>query len=404
MIPYGKQHITDEDIDAVIKVLKSEYLTSGPAVTEFENTVKNFIGVKHAIALSNATSGLHVACLAIDLKKGDTGVTSPVTFLASANCIVYCGARPDFVDVDEETFCLSPEKLEEYIKENGAPKVVIPVDFAGVPAKLPEIWQLAKKYNFKVIEDASHSIGSKYFHEGKMYNCGSCDHADLAIFSFHPVKTVTAGEGGMVLTNDDDLAKKVRMYANHGMERNHRNFKDWKINNSNGKLIEKKSETAQNIEQAPWLYQQQLLGFNYRITDIQSALGSSQFKRINNTIERRKKIFQSYQNAFSNNKDIICPKIPQNTEPASHLYVIQYAGDNEDWRLNTCLFLRENNVFSQVHYIPVHLQPWYQDNFNFKQKSYPISEKFYDTCLSIPLFPDLTEEELKKITSLINKI
>ena len=404
MIPYGKQHITDEDIDAVIKVLKSEYLTSGPAVTEFEDTVKNFIGVKHAIALSNATSGLHVACLALDLQKGDTGVTSPVTFLASANCIVYCGAKPDFVDVDEETFCLSPEKLEEYIEENGAPKVVIPVDFAGIPAKLPEIWQLAKKYNFKVIEDASHSIGSKYFHEGKMYNCGSCDHADLAIFSFHPVKTVTAGEGGMVLTNDDDLAKKVRMYANHGMERNHKNFKDWKINNSNGKLVGKKLETELNIDQAPWLYQQQLLGFNYRITDIQSALGSSQFKRINNTIERRKKIFQSYQNAFSNNKDIICPTIPKNTEPASHLYVIQYAGDNENWRLNTCLFLRENNVFSQVHYIPVHLQPWYQDNFDFNQKSYPISEKFYNTCLSIPLFPDLTEVELKKIIDLINKI
>ena len=184
MIPYGKQHITKEDIKAVIKVLKSEYLTGGPAVKRFEDLVKNFIGVKHAIALSNATSGLHVACLALDLKKGDVGVTAPVTFLASANCIAYCGARPDFVDVEEETLCLSPEKLEQYIKKNGSPKVVIPVDFAGIPADLPKIWKLSKKYGFKVIEDASHSIGSRYTYRNKIYNCGACDHADLLFFLF----------------------------------------------------------------------------------------------------------------------------------------------------------------------------------------------------------------------------
>ena len=224
MIPYGKQHITDEDIKAVTKVLKSEYLTGGPAVTKFENLVKNFIGVKHAIALSNATSGLHVACLALGLGKGDVGVTAPVTFLASANCIAYCGARPDFVDVDAKTFCLSPEKLEEYIIRNGSPKVVIPVDFAGIPADLPKIWKLSKKYNFKIIEDASHSIGSNYTYRNKTYSCGACSHADLAVFSFHPVKTVTAGEGGMVLTNNDELARKVRMFASHGMEREQKIF------------------------------------------------------------------------------------------------------------------------------------------------------------------------------------
>ena len=405
MIPYGKQHITKEDIKAVIKVLQSEYLTGGPAVTKFEDLVKNFIGVKHAIALSNATSGLHVACLALGLGKGDVGVTAPVTFLASANCIAYCGARPDFVDVDEKTLCLSPAKLEEYIIKNGAPKIVIPVDFAGIPADLPKIWKLSKKYNFKIIEDASHSVGSKYTYRNKTYNCGACDHADLAVFSFHPVKTVTAGEGGMVLTNDDDLARKVRMFASHGMEREQKHFEQWNINNSNGKLgLSNSKNQSKKIEKAPWLYQQKLLGYNYRITDIQSALGTSQFKRIKKTISKRKKIFNSYQKAFMNNKDIICPIIPKNVEPASHLYVIRYAGNDRNWRLKTCLFLRENGVFSQVHYIPVHLQPWYQNNYKFDQENYPISERFYDTCLSIPLFPDLTKVELKKIINLINKI
>ena len=226
MIPYGRQHITQEDIDEVIKVLKSDYLTSGPAVTKFENIVKDFTGAKHAIALTNATSGLHVACLAIGLKEGDIGVTVPISFLASSNCIIYCGAEVDFVDIEEDSVCMSPSKLEEYITKKGPPKVVIPVDFAGVPADLPKIWELSKRYNFKVIEDASHSVGSEYIYNEKLYKCGDCSHADLAIFSFHPVKTVTAGEGGMVLTNDDELAKRVRMYANHGMERESLNFKD----------------------------------------------------------------------------------------------------------------------------------------------------------------------------------
>ncbi len=401
MIPYGKQHITQEDIDEVIKVLKSEYLTSGPAVTKFEDIVKEFTGAKHAIALTNATSGLHVACLALGLKKGDIGVTVPISFLASSNCIIYCGADVEFVDIDPETVCMSPKKLEEFIIKNGSPKVVIPVDFAGIPADLPKIWELAKKYKFKVIEDASHSVGSTYTHEDKVYKCGDCKHADLAVFSFHPVKTVTAGEGGMVLTNDDELAKKVRMYANHGMERSLENFQTWEINNNNGKLIG--TSDYSKSEKAPWLYQQQLLGFNYRITDIQCALGTSQFKRINQTIEKRRKIFHEYQEAFRKNKNIQCPIVPHNTDPAWHLYIIRYIGDDIEWRIRTCNFLRENNIFSQVHYIPIHLQPWYKDKYK-KNEKFIASENFYDSCLSIPLFPDLTDAELKKVIDLINKI
>jgi UDP-4-amino-4,6-dideoxy-N-acetyl-beta-L-altrosamine transaminase len=401
MIPYGRQHITQEDIDEVIKVLKSDYLTSGPAVTKFENIVKDFTGAKHAIALTNATSGLHVACLAIGLKEGDIGVTVPISFLASSNCIIYCGAEVDFVDIEEDSVCMSPSRLEEYISKKGPPKVVIPVDFAGVPADLPKIWELSKRYNFKVIEDASHSVGSEYIYNEKLYKCGDCSHADLVVFSFHPVKTVTAGEGGMVLTNDDELAKRVRMYANHGMEREYLNFKDWKINNYNGKLKEKIGDSRN--EKAPWLYQQQLLGYNYRITDIQSALGTSQFKRIDQTIKKRKKIFSEYQKAFKGNKNIQCPIIPNDTNPAWHLYIIRYIGEDSEWRIKTCNFLRENGIFSQVHYIPIHLQPWYQDRYN-RNESFPVSEKYYDSCLSIPLFPDLTEDELDKVIKLINQI
>lgn len=401
MIPYGRQHITQEDIDEVIKVLKSDYLTSGPAVTKFENIVKDFTGAKHAIALTNATSGLHVACLAIGLKEGDIGVTVPISFLASSNCIIYCGAEVDFVDIEEDSVCMSPSKLEEYITKKGPPKVVIPVDFAGVPADLPKIWELSKRYNFKVIEDASHSVGSEYIYNEKLYKCGDCSHADLAVFSFHPVKTVTAGEGGMVLTNDDELAKRVRMYANHGMERESLNFEGWKIDNYNGKLKEKISDSKN--EKAPWLYQQQLLGYNYRITDIQSALGTSQFKRIDQTIKKRKKIFSEYQKAFKGNKNIQCPIIPNDTNPAWHLYIIRYVGEDNEWRIKTCNFLRKNGIFSQVHYIPIHLQPWYQDRYK-RNESFPVSEKYYDTCLSIPLFPDLTEDELDKVIKLINQI
>tara|TARA_A100001011_G_C14313395_1_gene846742 strand:+ start:2694 stop:3899 length:1206 start_codon:yes stop_codon:yes gene_type:complete len=401
MIPYGKQHITQADIDEVIRVLKSEYLTSGPAVKKFENIVKEFTGAKHAIALSNATSGLHVACLAIGLQKGDIGVTVPISFLASSNCIIYCGAEVDFVDIDNQSVCMSPVKLEEYIKKKGAPKVVIPVDFAGIPADLPKISELSKKYNFKIIEDASHSVGSKYIYNNEVYKCGDCKHADLAVFSFHPVKTVTAGEGGMVLTNDEELARRVRMFANHGMERESNNFKEWKINNKNGKLEKYTDEGT--CDKAPWLYQQQLLGYNYRITDIQSALGTSQFRRIDQTIEKRKKIFNEYQKAFGGNNNIQCPIIPNDTDPAWHLYIIRYVGEDKEWRIKTCNFLRDNGIFSQVHYIPIHLQPWYQERYSRDEK-FPSSESFYDSCLSIPLFPDLTDEELNKIINLINKI
>ena len=402
MIPYGKQVITQEDIDAVLEVLKSNYLTGGPAVTKFENVVKEYIGAKHAIALSNATSGLHAACLAIGLGPSDIGLTSPITFLASSNCIAYCGARPDFIDIESDTLCMSPAKLEDYIKLNGPPKVVIPVDFAGVPADLPKIWSLAKKYDFKVIEDASHSIGSFYIDNNKKVKCGACVHSDLAVFSFHPVKTVTAGEGGMVLTNNDELARKVRMFACHGMEREEDNFLPWKIDNLNGNIKDEiNSSTKKNITKAPWLYQQQELGYNYRITDIQSALGTSQFKRIEGTIKKRKKIFDIYQKAFDGHKNLLIPKEFESLVCAYHLYVIRYLGSDPNWRVKKILQLRENGIFAQIHYIPVYLQPWYQKNYDYSKIDCPNGDEYYNSCFSIPLYPDILDKDILKIIDLI---
>lgn len=403
VIPYGRQAVDEEDIRAVVDVLRGDWLTCGPAVTQFEDVVREYIGVKHAIAVSNGTAALHLCCMALDLQPGEVGVTSALTFLASANCIAYCGGRPDFVDIDPDSYCLSPERLEESIQKNGAPKVVIPVDFAGVPADLPRIYELAKQYGFAVIEDAAHSIGSTYSHEGKNIQCGACVHSDLAIFSFHPVKTVTAGEGGMVLTNDDELARRVRMLASHGMERDPVRFQPWAIRNTDGGLLEQVGLASVTTEKAPWLYQQQMLGYNYRITDIQCALGTSQFRRLDAIVERRREIVDRYHAAFCGNDALACPPCPEGTAPAYHLYVLRFKKKAESVRMAACEALRENGIFAQVHYIPIYLQPWYQQNFGYSRGKCPESEAVYENCLSIPLYPSMTNVDANKVIDLISR-
>ncbi len=403
-LPYGRQAIDDQDVQAVIDVLRGDWLTCGPAVTEFERVVREYIGVKHAIAVSNGTAALHLCCLALGIQPGDTGITSPLTFLASANCIAYCGGRPDFTDIDPETYCLSPDKLEEYIQKNSAPKVVIPVDFAGVPADLPRIHELAKQYGFSVIEDAAHSIGSSYQHGGRTIRCGACVHTDLAIFSFHPVKTVTAGEGGMVLTNDDALAAKVRMFASHGMERDPAQFQPWPVHTADGTLRENDAPTEWSSEKAPWLYQQQELGYNYRVTDIQCALGTSQFGRLDPIIKRRRVLFDQYQQAFGSNPALICPPCPERTDPAYHLYVLRFKDGAKSMRLAACTALREKGIFAQVHYLPVYLQPWYRQQYGYAPGKCPEAEAVYGDCLSIPLFPAMTEKDMQKVIQIINRI
>jgi UDP-4-amino-4,6-dideoxy-N-acetyl-beta-L-altrosamine transaminase len=402
IIPYGRQFIDENDIQAVVSVLRGDWLTCGPAVTQFEDVVREYIGVKHAIAVSNGTAALHLCCMALGVQSGDVGVTSPLTFLASANCIAYCGGRPDFVDIDPSTYCLSLDRLEEYIQKNGAPKVVIPVDFAGVPADLPRIYEMAKRHGFAVIEDAAHSIGSTYVHDGRTIRCGACIHSDLAIFSFHPVKTVTAGEGGMVLTNDDALAHRVRMLASHGMEREVSVFESWSVDNQNGSLLAGTESARRVTEKAPWLYQQQELGYNYRITDIQCALGTSQFRRLDETVRRRREIVDRYQQAFGANDALICPQCPDGSDPAYHLYVLRFAKDADNVRVEACSILRENGVFAQVHYIPIYLQPWYKRKYDYPQGMCPVAESVYKNCISIPLFPSMTEDEVQKVIRIIN--
>ena len=402
IIPYGRQSVDDVDIQAVIDVLRSDWLTCGPAVVEFENVVSDYIGVKHAIAVSNGTAALHLCSMALGMQPGDVGVTSPLTFLASANCVAYCGARPDFVDIDPGSYCLSADRLEEYIHQNGVPKVVIPVDFAGVPSDLPRIYNMAQQYGFAVIEDAAHSIGSSYIHQGKTVRCGACVHSDLAIFSFHPVKTVTAGEGGMVLTNDDAVAHRVRMLCSHGMERDVNLFQPWPIHNSDGCLLNQTEIVNHDITKAPWLYQQQALGYNYRITDIQCALGTSQFRRIDETIKRRREIVDCYQTAFSQNDKLICPPCPAQTAPAYHLFVLRFKDGVEARRAEACAALLKHGIFAQIHYIPIYLQPWYQQQYGYVRGKCPEAEAVYGNCLSIPLYPSMTSTDISKVISIIN--
>ncbi|MCF7668543.1 MAG: UDP-4-amino-4,6-dideoxy-N-acetyl-beta-L-altrosamine transaminase [Verrucomicrobia bacterium] len=401
-LPYGRHCVSEQDIQAVVDVLRGDWLTCGPAVTQFEDAVREYIGVKHAIAVSNGTAALHLCCMALGIRPGDTGITSALTFLASANCIAYCGGRPDFVDIDPITYCLNPDKLEEHIQKNGVPRVVIPVDFAGVPSNLPRIHEMSRHYGFAVIEDAAHSLGSSYSHNHSEIRCGACVHSDLAIFSFHPVKTVTAGEGGMVLTNNDELAHKVRMLASHGMERDVRLFHPWPLENTRGRLADIENPADSATEKAPWLYQQQALGYNYRITDIQCALGASQFKRLSETVERRFEIFNRYQQAFSQNNSLIRPPHPDGTAPAYHLYVLRFKDVDNTLRFKACSVLRKNGIFAQVHYIPVYLQPWYQQQFGYKKGKCPVSEEVYENCLSIPLYPAMKDSDVERVISIIN--
>jgi len=382
-IPYGRQSIDEEDIEAVCSVLRSDCLTQGPKVREFEEALCKKCGAKYCVLVANGTMALHLACLAIDVAPGQAGLTSPISFMASANCIAYCGGRTDFVDIDPETLCLSPEKLEEYCKKNQAPNVVIPVDFAGIPADLPRLKYLSETYGFIIIEDAAHAIGSTYKYGEKEYACGSCAHTDIAVFSFHPVKTVTTGEGGAVLTNDDHLAEKLRLLANHGIERD-----PLKFSNPKSEIPNPKSPPA-------WYHEMQYLGFNGRITDIQCALGLSQLKRLDRFKARRQEIVRQYNQAFAElveKQIVMLPPWPEGTDPCFHLYTLRLGLNCNIGRDELFDKLREIGIYTQVHYIPIYRQPFYQDSYYLKIERFPEAEKYFATCLSLPLFPDMDDK------------
>ena len=371
LIPYGRQEVTQDDIAAVVRVLQSDFLTQGPVVPRFEQSVATHCNAKRGVATNSATSALHIACLALGLGKGDILWTSPITFVASANCGLYCGASVDFVDIDPETFNMCPkgleEKLEEAEADGGLPKIVVPVHMCGQSCDMEAIHDLSKRYGFKIVEDASHAIGGQY----KNNPVGSCTYSDITVFSFHPVKIMTTGEGGMAMTNDTKLADTMELLRSHGITRDE-------------SLMSHESDGG-------WYYQQIALGFNYRMTDIQAALGISQLERVDTNVQRRHDIARRYDTALLNTTTT-----PQLQHPdiysAFHLYVIQLEeGTTQEEHAELFSSMREAGIGVNLHYIPVHTQPFYKE-MGFKKGDFPNAERYYRRALTLPMFPDLSNE------------
>jgi UDP-4-amino-4,6-dideoxy-N-acetyl-beta-L-altrosamine transaminase len=373
MIPYGKQEILEEDIEAVVKILRSDYLTQGPAIPAFENSLQEYCGVKYSVVVNSCTSALHLACLALGLESGDIVWTSPITFVASANCALYCGATIDFVDVDPDTALLSitalKYKLEQAQKEGNLPKIVIPVHFSGQPCDMKEIHMLGKKYGFSIIEDAAHAIGASY----KGEPVGNCRYSDITVFSFHPVKIITTGEGGAAMTNNPELAERMALLRSHGITRD-------------------PNKTTNKLDKS-WYYEQIDLGYNYRITDIQAALGASQLNRLDKYVARRLEISDWYDRQF---KDYpIDPLIRKDDRQSSHhLYVVKVRGD---FMIRNEIFenLRNSGINVNLHYIPVYKQPY----FKMSKTTLNGAEEYYNKAISLPIFPSIEIDSLKKVVS-----
>ena len=360
-IPYGRQSIDEEDIQAVVEVLRSDYLTTGPKVAEFEKKIAEYTGAKYAVAVSNGTAALHVACLAAGIKEGDEVITTPITFAASANCALYCGAKPVFADIDPKTYNISAEEIEKKITPKT--KAIIPVHYTGQPCDMNRIHAIAKKHGLLVIEDGAHALGAVY-HGKKVGFLGS----DMTCFSFHPVKPITTGEGGMVMTDDEALYKKLLLYRSHGITR---------------------EESMLTEQQGAWYYEQQCLGYNYRITDIGCALGLSQLKKLDSFLKRRKEIAARYTEAFDGLDGIQVPEQMDGCESGWHLYMIQVLKKD---RKEVFDRLRDAGIGVNVHYIPVYQFPYYREH-GYREACCEQAEKFYERAISLPVFPGLTEEQ-----------
>ena len=391
MIPYGKQTITEDDIAAVVQCLRSDWLTQGPKVQEFEQAFARAVGAKHAVAVNNATAALHLALLVGGIGPGDRVVISPITFLASANCAAYVGAIPDFCDVDPVSLNLCPETLERNWKPDT--KAVVAVDYAGQAADMPSIAKIARERGALVIEDACHGVGGGFEHEGQSWKLGGHPWADITTFSFHPVKTMTTGEGGMFVTDNDKYAADARLLRSHGVERN--------------EFVGLGSDDSNLIEKGPWYYEMRALGYNYRLTDIQSALGLSQLNRLPEMVKRRREIVSQYNDAFAGFEWLHTPK-PKNDSNLDliswHLYTVKInLAVIKKTRTQLMAELREKGVGSQVLYIPVHLQPWYRKNFNYALGKCPIAESIYPGLLSLPLYSSMTENDVQKIIRAVSE-
>lgn len=365
-IPYGRQQIDQDDIDAVIETLKSDFLTQGPKIEEFEKAFAEYADVKYAVAVSNATAGLHIANMALDVKEGDRIITTPITFAASANASRYCGAEVWFADIDPETYLLDLDAVRKLIesKPQGFFKGIVPVDFAGLPVDLEKFRALADKHHLWIIEDAAHSPGGYFIDsKGVKNKCGNGKYADIAVFSFHPVKHIACGEGGMVTTNDKKLYELLKLYRSHGI-------------------------TKENMSEnhGGWYYEMQTLGYNYRLTDMQAALGISQLSKNPQGLIRRNEIADTYKNAFKGT-EIKFQSLPDGSYNAHHLFVIEVAD-----RKGLYDYLREHNIFAQIHYIPLHTLPYYKE-IGYGDADLSNSENYYKHCISLPMYPSLTEEE-----------
>jgi UDP-4-amino-4,6-dideoxy-N-acetyl-beta-L-altrosamine transaminase len=372
-IPYGKQNVTQEDIDAVVSVLKSDFWTQGPAVPEFEKNFAEYVGSKYAVAVANGTAALHLCTLALNVKPGDKVITSPITFVASANCVAYCGGQVIFADIDRETYLLDINEVKKLLEADTEKQIkgIIPVDFAGRVVDFEAFRALADEFGCWLIEDACHAPGGSFTNAaGNSIKAGSGTFADLAIFSFHPVKHIAAGEGGMITTNDKELYERLLILRTHGIQQ----------------------DLSKRIhDNSLWYYEMQELGYNYRLTDIQAALGNSQLQRAVSGLQRRREIAQVYKEAFKNNPNIVDRNEGYSENHAYHLYVIEVKN-----RKALHAYLREENIYAQIHYIPAHLMPYYREQ-GWKEGDLAKAEEYYNGCISLPMYPTLTEEEQERV-------
>jgi perosamine synthetase len=375
LLPYGRQSIDDTDIEAVVEVLKSDWLTTGPKIGEFEERFAEWVGARHAVSFSSGTAALHGAAFAAGLGPGDEAVTTPMTFCATANCILYQGATPVFADVSPDTLNLDPEKVAA--KLTSRTKAIFAVDYAGHPAALDELGKLARSHGALLIEDASHALGAEY--RGKRVG----GIADMTVFSFHPVKHLTTGEGGMITTDDARLAETLRRFRNHGIS----------------------TEARQRLESGQWYYEMVLLGFNYRLTDIACALGLSQLRKLDANLTRRREIAARYKTAFRDLPAVVVPAVREGVSPAWHLYPIRLKlemlaqGRGEIFRA-----LRAENIGVNVHYVPVHLHPYYRDRFGHKKGGYPVAETAYEQLISLPMFHSMTTQDVEDVIHALRKV
>ena len=377
MIYYGRQDINQDDIEAVRAVLTSDFLTQGPAIERFEKTVASYCGAKYAVAFCNATAALHIACRAAGLKQGDVLWTAPNTFVASANCGLYCGSDVDFVDIDAQTYNMSTQELEKKLASSAKkPKVLVPVHFSGQPCDMEQIHRLAKDHDITIVEDASHAIGAEY----KGERIGSCKYSDMTVFSFHPVKIITTGEGGMVLTNNPDLYEKLRLYRSHGITRD---------------------PNLMSCNDGSWYYEQIDLGYNYRVTDMQAALGTSQMKRLPEFLQRRRYLAKRYNELLAD-FPLTLPYQMEGTNSSWHLYVACFREDASLTKKER-LFqeMKKHGITLNMHYIPVHLQPYYQ-NMGFVHGDFPVSEAYYEKAFTLPLYYGLSDEEQETVVEALH--